>query len=126
MTSTDEVRALSTDVRGRVLMPAEQRQQILAAFERSGMTGVAFANHVGVKYATFAGWLRHERLARAERPAGKRAKGVRPPVRFIEARMPAAAPSGLELELPGGVRLRVTDSSQVTLAAELLRLLRPC
>lgn len=123
MTSRDDARALSTDVRGRVLMPAERRKQILAAFERSGMTGVAFAAHVGVKYATFAGWLHRQRLAgTAQRPSTRRAR----PVRFVEARMPATAPAGLEVELPGGVRFRIADSTQAALAAELLRLLRPC
>ena len=121
MTSRDETRALSTDVRGRVLMPAERRKQILAAFEQSGMSGVAFAAHVGVNYSTFAGWRRRSRLKRASSRARRRTK---PPVRFLEAEV--SAPAALELELPGGARLRMSHPAQAALAAELLRLLRPC
>lgn len=121
MTSGDDTRALSTDVRGRVLMPAERRRQILAAFEKSGMSGVAFAAHIGVKYPTFAGWLRRSRLKGASSRPRRR---PRSPVLFLEAKLPT--PVALEVELPGGVFLRLRDPAQAALAAELLRLLHPC
>lgn len=108
-------------------MPAAQRSAILAEFATSGMTGVAFAAHVGVKYPTFAGWIRQDRAVRGAERQPRRAKQVSQRLRFVEA-APVQAPTVnvLEVELPGGAKLRITASSQVSLAAELLRSLLPC
>ena len=38
------------DTLGRVRTPREKREQILDEYERSGMSGAAFAALVGVKY----------------------------------------------------------------------------
>ena len=46
-------------------------------------------------------------------------------VRLVEAQ-PAASGGGLELELPGAARMRITERSQVVLAVELLRGLASC
>jgi hypothetical protein len=54
-------------------MPAAQRSIILAEFAASGMTRVAFAGHIGVKYPTFAGWIRQDRSHGRSCPFGKRA-----------------------------------------------------
>jgi len=44
-TTSDDEKALilKTDVLGRVRMPKDRREAILDAFERSGMSGQAFA-----------------------------------------------------------------------------------
>jgi hypothetical protein len=120
-------RLLPVDQNGRVRMPAAQRSAILAEFATSGMTGVAFAAHVGVKYPTFAGWIRQDRAVRGAERQPRRAKQVSQRLRFVEA-APVQAPTVnvLEVELPGGAKLRITASSQVSLAAELLRSLLPC
>lgn len=120
-------RLLPVDQNGRVLMPAAQRSAILAEFATSGMTGVAFAAHVGVKYPTFAGWIRQDRAVRGAERQPRRAKQVSQRLRFVEA-APVQAPTVnvLEVELPGGAKVRITGSSQVSLAAELLRSLLPC
>ena len=120
-------RLLPVDQNGRVRMPAAQRSAILAEFATSGMTGVAFAAHVGVKYPTFAGWIRQDRAVRGTERQPRRAKQVSQRLRFVEA-APVQAPTVnvLEVELPGGAKLRITESSQVSLAAELLRSLLPC
>ena len=55
-TNTEDTLILKTDALGRVRMPARRRETILDAFEQSGMSGKAFAKHVGVKYTTFATW----------------------------------------------------------------------
>lgn len=122
-----EARLLPVDQNGRVRMPAAQRSAILAEFATSGMTGVAFAAHVGVKYPTFAGWIRQDRAVRGAERQQRRAKQVSQRLRFVEA-APVQAPTVnvLEVELPGGAKLRITASSQVSLAAELLRSLLPC
>jgi hypothetical protein len=45
---------LVQDTLGRVRTPREKREQILDEYERSGMSGAAFAALVGVKYPTLA------------------------------------------------------------------------
>jgi DNA-binding transcriptional regulator YiaG len=67
MTSmTDGPEPLKTDAVGRVRTPAAKRAEILAAFERSGVSGVEFAALIGVKYPTFASWLQARRRPRGE------------------------------------------------------------
>jgi transposase-like protein len=130
MTSlTLEDQVLKTDQRGRVRVPRERREALLAEFARSGASAAAFARLVGVKYATFAGWVAQQR--RREAAAGKPAVAGPTvgggPVRLFEALLEAApAPTrGLAVELPGGARLVLTESAQVPLAAELLAALAP-
>ena len=45
---------LSRDARGRVLVSRERRESLLAEYDRSGMSGVKFAQYVGIKYSTLA------------------------------------------------------------------------
>lgn len=52
---------LVQDALGRVRMPREKREQILNEYERSGMSGVAFAAMVGVKYPTLATWVQQRK-----------------------------------------------------------------
>jgi len=44
----------TADTRGRLRASKEQRRVILAEFERSGLSVVAFAQRTGLKYSTFA------------------------------------------------------------------------
>ena len=114
MEPTDQL--LKTDGRGRVWTPPEKRAEILAEFERSGMPATKFAEHVGVKYSTFANWVQKRR-----RDARKLAEGGAPALSWVEAvRVPAAA---LCVHLPGGARLEIADVAQARLAGELLRML---
>lgn len=115
---------LKSDSVGRVQTPAEKRAEILREFDRSGASGVEFAKHIGVKYPTFAGWLRQRRL----RPDGSQRRG-RPrtkPVEFIEAVIPGSKLEPVTVELPRSVRVQITNSSQVPLVIELLRSLESC
>lgn len=131
-------RPVAADTHGRVRMPADQRERILAEFAASGMTAVAFAALVGVKYPTFSGWVRLRRAGGEPMPVGRPRKVSVAPVRFVEAQRPPLAPapraamttgspaSALELELPGGARVLIAELSQVPMAVELLKGLRPC
>ena len=111
---------LRADTRGRVRRPAAKRAEILAAFDRSGVSGAEFARLVGVKYPTLAGWLHRRRRQQGEAGTDPRLK-----VRFVEAAVaPTAVP--VELELPGRVKLRLTEPAQVPLVAALLRGLGSC
>ena len=113
---------LRADVRGRVRRSGAQRAEILAAFDHSGVSAAEFARLVGVKYPTLAGWLH-----RRGRPRGEARPGKAPAVRFVEAAVPPTeAPAPLELELPGQVKLRLTEPGQVPLVVALLRGLTSC
>ncbi len=129
------------DVLGRVTLPKAQRETLLDEFERSGLKGKAFAKLVGVKYQTFAVWIQNRRRARGDYAQMALTQDSTPPVvcklaplRLIEAvaaplnlALPSAAvvdSGALELILPGGARLLVSNASQVELAAKLLHSLR--
>ena len=49
---------LKSDTLGRMRTPIERRNELLAEFERSGLSGKKFAALVGVKYSTFVNWGR--------------------------------------------------------------------
>lgn len=118
------VATLKSDAKGRVRTPAAKREEILREFDSSGASGVEFARMIGVKYPTFAGWLRR----RGPRPAVGRRRG-RPrkePVQFVEATIPGLPAEPLVVELPRAVRVRITASCQIPLVLELLRSLEPC
>jgi len=115
---------LKVDAEGRVWTPAEKREEILREFDRSGASGVEFARMIGVKYPTFAGWLRR----RGARAAGARRRGrpKKEPVQFVEATIPVRPTEPLVVELPRSVRVRITAAGQIPLVLELLRSLESC
>ena len=49
---------LKVDVPGRVWSPREQREVVLDEFERSGMAGTKFAEHIGVRVLVSGGNVR--------------------------------------------------------------------
>jgi len=51
---TQEEKLMTSNARGRVLVPKERREALLEEFERSGLSGVKFAQLAGIKYPTFA------------------------------------------------------------------------
>jgi transposase-like protein len=119
-TTTDEV--LRQDRRGRVRVPRERREALLAEFATSGLSGAEFARLAGVKYATFANWVQQRRKAGGTSAAAQGA------VRLVEAVVAEESPgigrgTGLLLELPGGCRARVETPMQLAMAAELVKLI---
>jgi hypothetical protein len=48
---------LKQDSVGRVRTPLAKRQEILAAFDGSGMSAARFAAMVGINYSTFCSWV---------------------------------------------------------------------
>ena len=121
--SQEELRILKVDSRGWARMPPEKRERILDEFERSGMTGIAFAGLIGVEYPTFASWRRRRDRSRPRRP--RIGRGREGPIRFVEAQ-PAENSLALEVELPGSARIRIVDRGQIPLVVELLRGLVSC
>lgn len=122
---------LKADTRGRVLTPPDRREQLLAEFEQSGLSGAKFAALVGLKYSTFAAWvLRRKRargLAQPPSPPGMTSGHVRWLEAVVqEAQGPRAAGGPvLVLQLPGGVRAEISDRRQIEWAAALVRALEP-
>jgi transposase len=55
---------LSRDAQGRVLISQERRELLLEQYDRSGMSGVKFAEYIGIKYSTLAYWLQSRRRKR--------------------------------------------------------------
>jgi transposase-like protein len=114
---------VTADTKGRLRVSKAQRRDILAALARSGESLPQFARRTGLKYSTLANWVQRSR--------GSKPSGRSPRLRLLEAVVEpsqvAAAGSALVLQLPGGVRLEVTDERQATLAAMLVRALaKPC
>lgn len=58
---TEEV--LKTDTLGRVRTSRARREEIVDEFEKSGLSGQAFAALAGIKYQTFATWVQKRRRA---------------------------------------------------------------
>ena len=112
---------LKTDTLGRVWTPREKREELVAAFERSGMSAAAFAKWSGVKYPTFAAWVQKVRRSRSAEsgPQSVVAPGQNV-VRWAEAvcegsREPGTA--AIVVHLGAGVRVEARDGR---VAAELL------
>lgn len=108
----------------RERVSAQRREALLDEFERSGLSGVAFARRAGLKYPTFAAWVRNRRRKTQATPSPSRTKAVA----FIEA-VPDAD-GVLTVELAGVARVEVRSSSQLRAVAELIGMLtsarRPC
>jgi hypothetical protein len=120
---------LSQDARGRVLVSRERREALLEEYDRSGMSGVKFAQYVGIKYSTLASWLQKRRRRRdrekmlleasTDTEAGKSNGG------WIEAvlengsrpRLPAG---GLRIHFAGGAYCQISGAGEAALAAKLL------
>ena len=110
---------VTVDSKGRVRVSKEQRQLVLAEFERSGTSAAQFAKRIGLKYSTLAGWL--QRYRRTKPKDRTRA------MRLLEA-VVAEAPGGernsaLSLRLADGTRIEINNARQAALAADLLRAL---
>ena len=131
---------LKTDCLGRVRTPLAQREALLDAFERSGLSGMKFAALHGVKYPSFANWVQQRKRRRLTAHAGgegypgptpdHRAGGSGAPLQWSEAVVsegtsggsrPEPTAGAMQLHLPGGVRMDITAPGQVAWAAQLLR-----
>ena len=119
----EELRILKVDSRGRVPVPPEKQEPILDEFESSGMSWIAFAELIGVKYPTFASWRRRRDRSRPRHP--RTGRGREGQIRFPEAQ-PASSSTALQVELPGSARLRIVDCSHIPLLVELIPGLVSC
>ena len=119
---------LKQDVMGRVRVTAERRAEVVAEFQRSGLSGYRFARMAGVKYPTFMGWVQRAIQEGPDPSEGTHRVKARP-LKLVEAVVDRAATKArpVVLELGGGVRVELTDRCQLVLAAQLIQTLqRPC
>lgn len=115
---TTELTILKTDTLGRVQTSPEHREAWLDAFERSNMSGAAFARLHGIRYTTFASW-RKRRKQQRQSTEGE-------PAAFfeeVEVRRPDSNVVGLNITLPGGASVTVARPEQFPLVAALLKYL---
>ena len=107
---------------GRLRYTVGQRQQLLEAFDRSGLSAMAFSKQHGVSYQTFIAWLRKQRQAGESLPPDV------PAFAEVMIKEPASPQAPvLRVVLPCGTALEVTSHAALPLAAELLQSLRrPC
>lgn len=92
------------DTKGRKIADEARRQEVLAAYAKSGLTQQAFAQQEGIKYSSLVRWLGMSRRSQVV--------AAKPPVRFAELRLGARAP-GLEVGLPNGIVIRGGDVAQI-------------
>jgi hypothetical protein len=117
---------LKQDSLGRVRTPFGKRQEILAAFDGSGMSAARFSAMVRINYSTFRNCVQ-ERNQKQGQDSALTGAAMKPQVQWIEAEMacgakPRCAGNGMEIELlGGGARLRVRDERDAELAAVMLR-----
>ena len=112
---------LKVDEVGRVRMPPEKREAMLAEYDRSGMTGAQFARFVGVRYSTLMYWLQKRRKETGQGEEAAPSGNDHP--RWLEARVEGEVPKSenLVVEMSAGIRMLVGNRTQAALAGELLR-----
>src|SRR5580698_3937343 len=100
---------MKRDQRGRRIMPAARRAELVAAYRASGLTMKQFGQQEGINPFTLAKWATLE------------GRGNRPPVRFAEVKLglPLGAGWAFEVMLPNGLTVRAASAGAL---AELLNL----
>ena len=117
---------LKQDSLGRVRTPLAKRQEVLAAFDGSGMSAARFAAMAGINYSTFSSWVQ-ERNQKQGKESSLTGAAAKPEVQWIETEISCraeqrSAGAGMEIELLGsGARLRIRDERDAELAAVVLR-----
>jgi DNA-binding transcriptional regulator YiaG len=120
---------LKIDTLARVRTSRERRQELLAEFERSGLSGSKFAALVGVKYSTFAAWAARRKRSQPVATATAKVVDGAAKVRWLEAVIDRAqsadgtSPSTLTVQFAGGARAEIANLQQAEVAAALLRAL---
>ena len=96
---------------------AGQREQLLEAFDQSGLSAAEFARQHRLNYTTFCGW----------RQRRDKTKGL---PAFVQVEVaPQPAPAELLIEVGAAARIRLQSEGQITLAVRLLHHLNavgPC
>jgi hypothetical protein len=102
------------DAQGKRLANPGEKKRLLEAFELSGLTQHAFAKQEGIKYYTFATWVRNQRLREQK-------KGAAP--KFLEVGLPPEGNGGFRLEItfPDGIVIRGYRCAELLELARAMR-----
>lgn len=124
--SLSDAALVKTDALGRTRTTKEQREAILDAFDKGGLSGPDFARVHGINYQTFATWRQKRRKEQGVYPkapgASKAASKPLKPFTLIEATVePPQQGDALTLEIGKEARLIISDASQLPLVVELLK-----
>ena len=120
---------LSQDAQGRVLVSRERREMLLEQYDRSVMSGVKFAQYIGIKYSTLAYWLQSRRRKREREKLLLKASAAtelnKSNGAWIEAvvenaSQPRAQVGALRIYFAGGAYCQISSAAEAALAAELL------
>jgi hypothetical protein len=120
---------MSQDARGRVLVSRERRESLLEEYDHSGMSGVKFAQYVGIKYSTLAYWLQSRRRQRQREKLLMKAGEDTEPGKGNGAWIEAVVEKGsagrvstgaLRIYFAGGAYCQISSATEAALAAELL------
>jgi hypothetical protein len=121
MTNTQiSTEVLKVDTQGRMRVPKDKQEEILAGYESSGMTGRQFAAYAGVKYSTLMSWVGKSRKAKQPGQEVCKPSGMN----WVEAVVEDGRErneEGLSVRIGGGVAMRVVNSHQAGLAVEIIR-----
>jgi len=93
----------------------KRQEQLLAAFDRSGLSAAVFARQHRIHYTTFCNW-RHRR--------------AKPAPAFVQVELPTPpTPVEVTVDLVAQARIRIRSATQIELVARLLQALNapsPC
>ena len=103
--------------RGRTRRTVEQRRELVAEYRASGLGQTAYCREHGINLGTFCQWLRGRGLG---------GSGQRRP-RFAQVAVPwQRSTHSVEIELPTGIRVRVTDATHLAAVLPAIRELAAC
>jgi hypothetical protein len=117
-TTTTDLTILKADVLGRVHTPVDQRDALMDAFERSGLSGAQFARLHGLRYSTFAHWRQRRKKLRCAEPGE-----ARPLFEEVDVCSARQISAGLCISLPGGASVTIDRADQFPAVAALLNYL---
>jgi len=117
---TTSTALVKSDRAGRTRYTKTYKSEVVSAYEQSGMSAVAFAEHCGIKYPTLASWLAK---AKHSSESNDHSHELAQPFVIAEFASPHGTDS-IKLELPSGIIVHVSSSSQLGLLADLLKTLR--
>jgi transposase-like protein len=101
---------------GRKITSASRREELVGAWQHSGLTQAEFARQEGVRYPTFASWVQQQRAAKRTPPSAV-AK-----VRFAEVQLPATVGMPpVEVRLADGTLVRGASVREVLAVVRALR-----
>jgi len=119
-----ETSIIKSDRAGRARYSKDYKEQVVAAFEQSSLSAAAFADQCGLKYPTFASWVAKSRKNSSQQIPSEPTQSRSPAFVMAEIAASGVSAIGLSIELPGGALLKLTDETQLPLAAKLLEYLR--